>query len=130
MLQRESRVARQMRQTRLMRAAMLLLRRVAIRDPDLRLMAVHHLVHDAGGAGIIGLMHDRVLAVENPVIGVRPFDPNAGFVAGDNLGGAKNGLRLSASILNSAWERMNMFISAPSLTISPNASRNRTRSRS
>ena len=39
-------------------------------------------------------MHDRVLAMENPVIRVRPLDPNAGFVAGDDLGGANNGLRL------------------------------------
>ena len=94
MLERESRVARQMRQTGLMPLAMLLLRRIAIRNPDLRHMPGHHLVHDAGGAGIIGLMHDRVLAVENPVIRVRPLDPNAGLVAGDDLGGAKNGLRL------------------------------------
>jgi hypothetical protein len=27
-------------------------------------------------------MHDRVLAVENPVIRVRPLDPDASFVAG------------------------------------------------
>ena len=94
MLERESRVARQMRQTGLMPLAVLLLRRIAIRNPDRRLMARHHLVHDAGGAGIIGLMHHRVLAVENPVIRVRPFDPNAGFVAGDDLGGANDGLRL------------------------------------
>ena len=39
-------------------------------------------------------MHDRILAVENPVVGVRPLDANAGLVAGDDPGGAKNGLRL------------------------------------
>ena len=60
----------------------------------LRHMPVHYLVHDAGGAGIIRLMHDRVLAVENPGIRVRPLDPNAGLVAGDDLGGPNNGLRL------------------------------------
>ena len=38
-------------------------------------------------------MHDRILAVKHPVIGVGPFDPHAGFVAGD-LGFAKDGLRL------------------------------------
>src|SRR5208337_964504 len=93
-LERESRVAGQMRQTGLMPLAVLLLRRIAVRNPNRRLMARHHLVHDAGRAGIIGLMHDCVLAVEDPVIGIRPFDPNAGFVAGDDLGGAKDGLRL------------------------------------
>ena len=39
-------------------------------------------------------MHDRILAVKHPMIGVGPFDPHAGFVAGDNPGLAKNGLRL------------------------------------
>src|SRR5208337_1903738 len=67
---------------------------IAIRNPNRRLMARPHLVHDAGGARIVRLMHDRVLAVENPVIRIRPFDPNAGFVAGDNLSGANSGLRL------------------------------------
>jgi len=75
-------------------------------------------------------MHDRILAVEDPMIRIGPFDPHAGFVAGDDLRLAKDGLRLSASILNPAWERMNMFISAPSLTIRPKASRNRKRKRS
>src|SRR5208337_2670469 len=85
-------VARQMRQTGLMRGAMLLLRGITIRNPDVRRMAVHHLFHDTGGARIIGLMHHRILAVEDPVIGVGPFDPHAGFVAGDNPGLTKNGL--------------------------------------
>ena len=35
-------------------------------------------------------MRHRVLAVEHPVIRVRSFNPNAGLMAGDNLGGAKN----------------------------------------
>ncbi len=83
-----------MSKTGLMPLAVLLLRRIAIRNPDRRLMARHHLVHDASGAEIIGLMHHRVLAVENPVIGIRPFDPDAGFVCGDDLGGANDGLRL------------------------------------
>jgi hypothetical protein len=39
-------------------------------------------------------MHDRILAVKDPMIGVGPFDPHAGFVAGDDLGFAKDGLRL------------------------------------
>ena len=39
-------------------------------------------------------MHDRVLAVKHPMIRVGPFDPHAGFVAGDNLGFTKNGFRL------------------------------------
>jgi hypothetical protein len=30
---------------------------------------------------MIGLMHHGVLAVEHPMIGVRPLDPHAGFVA-------------------------------------------------
>jgi hypothetical protein len=55
-------------------------------------MAVHHLFHDTGGARIIGLMHHGVLAVKHPVTGVGPFDPHAGFVAGDNPGLTKNGL--------------------------------------
>jgi hypothetical protein len=37
---------------------------------------------------------------------------------------------LSASILNPAWERRKMFISAPSLTVRPKASRNKKRGRS
>ena len=57
-------------------------------------MAAHRLFHDAGGARIIWLMHDRILAVKHPVIGVGPLDPHAGFVAGDNLGFAKDGFRL------------------------------------
>ena len=92
MLQCKGRVARQMRQTGLMHGAMLLLRGITIRDPDVRRMAVHHLFHDAGGARIIGLMHHGVLAMENPMIGVGPLDPHAGFVAGDNPGLTKNGL--------------------------------------
>ena len=94
MLERECGVAGQMSKTGLMPLAMVLLGRVAVGNPHFRHMPVHHLVHDAGGAGIVGLMHDRVLAVENPVIRVRPLDPNAGLVAGDDLGGANNGLRL------------------------------------
>src|ERR1039457_2647759 len=38
-------------------------------------------------------MHHRILAVENPMIRVGPFNPHAGFVAGDNPGLANNGLR-------------------------------------
>jgi hypothetical protein len=56
-------------------------------------MPGHHVLHDASGAGIIGLMHHRVRAVENRMIRVRSFDPNAGFVAGDNFGSAKDGFR-------------------------------------
>ena len=56
-------------------------------------MAAHHVVHDAGGAGIIGLMHNRVPAVENPVIRVCPFDANASLVAGDDAGRTQNCLR-------------------------------------
>ena len=39
-------------------------------------------------------MHDRILAVEHPMIRVGPLDPHAGFVAGDNPGLAKNRFRL------------------------------------
>ncbi len=39
-------------------------------------------------------MHDRVLAMENPGIRVRPLDPRARLIAGDNSGGAQNGFRL------------------------------------
>jgi hypothetical protein len=63
-LQRIGRVARQMRQTGLMCGAMLLLRGVTIRNPDVRRMAVHRLCHDTGGTRIIGLMHHGVLAME------------------------------------------------------------------
>jgi hypothetical protein len=92
MLQRKSRVARQMRQAGLMCGAMLLLRGITIREPDVRRMAVHHLVHDAGGARIIGLRRQRILAVKHPVIRVGPFDPHPGIKAGDNPGLTKNGL--------------------------------------
>jgi len=68
MLQRIGRVARQMRQTGLMCGAMLLLRGVTIRNPDVRRMAVHRLCHDTGGTRIIGLMHHGVLAMEHPMI--------------------------------------------------------------
>ena len=94
MLERESRVARQMRQTRLMPLAMLLLGRIAIRNPDRRHGPLHHLVRDAGRAGIIGLMHDCVFAVKDPMIRVRSLDANAGLVARHDLGGAQNGFRL------------------------------------
>jgi len=57
-----------MSQARLMPLAVLLLSRIAIRNPNRRLVTRHHLIHDAGGAGIVGLMDDRVLAMENPVI--------------------------------------------------------------
>jgi len=50
MLQCKSRIARQMGETSLMRGAMLLLRGITIRNPDLRLMAAHRLFHDAGAA--------------------------------------------------------------------------------
>jgi len=39
-------------------------------------------------------MHDRVLAVKNPVIRVRSLDPDAGLVAGHNARGAKDFLGL------------------------------------
>jgi hypothetical protein len=39
-------------------------------------------------------MHDRIRAVENPVIRVRPFDPDAGLVTGHDLGRANDGLGL------------------------------------
>ena len=42
----------------------------------------------------IGLMHDRVLAVEDPVIRVRPLDPDASFVAGHDLSRTNDGLGL------------------------------------
>jgi hypothetical protein len=50
MLQRKGRIARQMRQTGLMRVAVILLCGIAVREPHLRNMAVHCLFHDAGGA--------------------------------------------------------------------------------
>ena len=83
-----------MRQTGLLRGAMILLRGIAIRNPDLGLMPVHHLGHDACAARIIGLMHHRILAVEHPMVGVGPFDAHAGFVAGDDPRRAKKSLRL------------------------------------
>jgi hypothetical protein len=55
----------------------------------------HHIVNDAGGAGIIGLMHHRVFAMENPVIRVRSFNPDAGLVAGDK--DCRNMLRVGAA---------------------------------
>jgi len=45
------------------------------------------------------------------------FDPHAGFVAGDDLRLAKDGLRLIGLDLEPRMGTMNMFISAPSLTI-------------
>ena len=120
MLQREGRVARQMRQDKSDAARHAFAAQNS--DPKSKpfgLCPAIISVHDAGGAGIIGLMHDRVLAMENPVIRVCPLDPNAGLVAGDNLGGARMAFAFSASISNRACERMNMFISAPSLTIKP-----------
>jgi len=71
---------------------MFLLRGITIRNPDLRRMPVHHLAHDTGAARMIGLMHHRIFAVEQPMIRVGPLDPHAGFVAGDNPGLTKNGL--------------------------------------
>jgi hypothetical protein len=96
MLQREGRVARQMRQTGLVSRAVLLLGRGAIRYPHLRNMAAHRLVGDAGGTRIIGLMHHGVLAVEHPVIRVRPLDPHADFVAGDDFRRPQKSLRLAS----------------------------------
>lgn len=130
MLQREGDIARQMRQTGLMPRAMVLPRAVTIRDPYVWDMPVHRLLDDTGGARIIGLMHHRARAVEHPMIRVGPLDPHPGLVAGDNLRRAKNGPGLAGSILNLAWQRMNMFISAPSLTLRPKASRNMKRRRS
>jgi len=92
MFQCESRVARQMRETYLMPSTMFLLRGITIRDPHVGGMPLHHVMHDASSAGVIGLMHNRVLAVENPVVRVRPLNPHAGFVAGDKTRGAQNSL--------------------------------------
>ena len=61
----------------LMPRAMLLLRGIAIRNPDLRHTAAHRLFHDTGGARIVGLMHHRILAVKHPMIGVGPLNPHA-----------------------------------------------------
>jgi hypothetical protein len=94
MFVRESRVARQMRQTGLMPLAVILLGGIAIRNPHRRLTPRHHFVHDPRGARIIGLMHDRAPAMENPMIRVRPLDPDAGFVAGHDLCRPKDRLRL------------------------------------
>nr|WP_228391276.1 hypothetical protein [Komagataeibacter medellinensis] len=91
----ESRVAGQVRQTRLMPLAVLLLRRIAIRNPDRWHMAAHHVVHDTSRARRVGLMHDPVRTMEDPMVGIRPFDANAGLVAGDDAGAAQDrpGLR-------------------------------------
>ena len=83
-------------------------------------------------------MHDRVLAVENPVI--RASNPDAGFVAGHDLGRANDGLRLFGLFCEPgmrADEHVHLeddciaiVRSAPSLTPSPKASRNRPLKRS
>ena len=57
-------------------------------------MPIHHLGRDAGGGGIIELMHDGALAVEHPMLSARTLDPAASFGAGDDQGGAKNSLGL------------------------------------
>src|SRR5665647_2807495 len=94
MLQREGGIAGQMREACLVTRAVLLLGRIAIRNPDLWRMSIHHFLDDTSRARIIGLMNHRVLAVEHPVIGVRPLDPYAGFIAGNDFGGAKDRLGL------------------------------------
>jgi len=87
--QGEGGVARQVRQAGLVTPAVRLLGRVTIGDPHLRDMPAHDFVDHAGGAGIVGLMNDGVLAMEHPLIGIGPLDAYAGFVAGDDLGRAK-----------------------------------------
>ncbi|MCW2286176.1 hypothetical protein M2323_004014 [Rhodoblastus acidophilus] len=94
MLQSEGGIARQMRQACLVALAMRLLSRIAFRDPHLGSVAPHRLFHDASGAGIIGLMHHGVLAVEDPMISVRSLNPDAGLVAGHFARGAKDRLGL------------------------------------
>src|SRR4051812_15619431 len=57
-------VPRQMRQAGLVRGAMTLLGRVAVREPHRRTVPIHHCANHTGPAGGRGLMHDGVRAVE------------------------------------------------------------------
>jgi hypothetical protein len=74
--------------------AVRLLGRIAIRNPHRRHPPGHHLVHDARGTVVVGLVNHRILTMENPVVGVRPLDANASLVAGDHASGAQNRLGL------------------------------------
>ncbi len=51
-----------------------LLRRVAIRKPNLRAMRPHDVAHHLGCPAVLHVMQDRVFAHEYPVIAVRSLD--------------------------------------------------------
>ena len=63
-----------------------LLRRIAIRQPEVRAMIAHDGINHLGAAREGSLMHHRIGRAENPVIGVQSLNPHPGFVRGDCLG--------------------------------------------
>ena len=89
-VERVSDVTGEVRQTGLLAIGVALLGGVAVRQPHGGPMPVHDLVHHAGAPRRGGVVHHRVLAAENPVIGVRALDAHARLV-GRHHGGTPQG---------------------------------------
>ena len=52
-------------------------------------MIAHYITHHLGCPGKLGLMDNRPIAHEYPMIAIETFNTNAGFITGDHIGAAK-----------------------------------------
>ena len=85
----EARLAVEMGKAGLVVQPMSLLAGIAIRYPDVGLVAGHRVANDLGGAAEHGGMDDGIGRAEHPLIAVAAFDPHSGFIARHNLGAAQ-----------------------------------------
>ncbi len=83
-------VTGEVRQTGLLPVGVPLLGGIAVRQPHGGPVPVHDLVHHARASCRGGVVHHRVLAAEDPVIGVRALDAHARLV-GRHHGGTPQG---------------------------------------
>ncbi len=83
-------VTGEVRQTGLLPVSVPLLGGIAVRQPHGGPVPVHDLVHHARAPRRGGVVHHRILAAENPVVGIRALDAHARLV-GCHHGGAPQG---------------------------------------
>jgi len=69
-----------------MTLGMALLRAVAVRGPERRVVPVQHVADHLRAPAESGLVQHRIRRPEDPMLGVDALNPHAGFVAGDGLG--------------------------------------------
>ena len=75
-----------MRQTGLVVAPVVLLRRVAIRKPDLRAVIAHHIAYHLGRPAELGFVDDGLVAPEHPMIAIQALNADTGLITGNHFG--------------------------------------------